>query len=316
MKEWVYAVAVILSISFSVPPVSGGANGNSAGNSGPIGSSGGSHGGGTHGGEGSHPAGISSGPAFHPGATGGIRPTPHFNSLRPYPTFNALGRSTTIPGQNRPGVSRSYISPHSRLPQSNVTGQRSQTSTPGSGTVRPQPGSPPRSVFTTRDGTPHQGTWSRRDPANKSRFDRQTQDTLRNWHGKRPDFTEACRRHDDHHRHHHNRDWWRNHCNAVVLVDWGFWGWSDGWWYPAWGYDAYYSSYEFDGPIYGYDGLLPDEIIANVQRELQRLGYYLYEIDGAFGPVTQEALANYQSDNGLPITGAIDALTLQALGLI
>ena len=32
--------------------------------------------------------------------------------------------------------------------------------------------------------------------------------------------------------------------------------------------------------------------------------------------LTQEALANYQNDNGLPISGAIDAQTLQALRLL
>ena len=90
--------------------------------------------------------------------------------------------------------------------------------------------------------------------------------------GEKSNFPEACHNHNDHHRHHHDRNWWHHHCNAVVLVDWGFWGWSDGWWYPAWGYDPYYSYYEYDGPIYCYDGLLPDEIVASVQSALQDLG--------------------------------------------
>ena len=34
---------------------------------------------------------------------------------------------------------------------------------------------------------------------------------------------------------------------------------------------------------YSYDGLPPDEIVANVQSALQDLGYYLYEVDGIFG---------------------------------
>jgi hypothetical protein len=171
-------------------------------------------------------------------------------------------------------------------------------------------------TVTTRDGRPHEGNWSRNDPANRSRFDRTQEERLRHWQGRKTDFAEACRRHNDHHRHHHNRDWWRQHCPVVILVDWGFWGWSDGWWYPAWGYDSNYSYYEYDGPIYGYDGLLPDEIIANVQAELQRLGYYPYEADGIFGPLTQEALARFQSDHGIPVTGALDPQTLAALGLL
>ena len=59
---------------------------------------------------------------------------------------------------------------------------------------------------------------------------------------------------------------------------------------------------------------MPDEIVANVQRELQRLGYFLYEADGIFGPLTQEALARYQRDAGIQVTGAIDPKTLAALG--
>ncbi len=100
------------------------------------------------------------------------------------------------------------------------------------------------------------------------------------------------------------------------MVDWGFWGWNDGWWYPAWGYDPGNSYYEYDGPIYGYGDLLPDEIVANVQSALQDLGYYLYEVDGIFGPITQEALAKFQRSQGIPVTGVIDPKTLGALGLV
>ena len=100
------------------------------------------------------------------------------------------------------------------------------------------------------------------------------------------------------------------------MVGWGYWGWDAGWWYPAWGYDPYYSSYEYDGPIYGYDGLPPDQVIANVQGALQRLGYYRYAVDGVLGPVTRAALENYQRDHGLSVSGIIDGETLAALGFI
>jgi putative peptidoglycan binding protein len=85
------------------------------------------------------------------------------------------------------------------------------------------------------------------------------------------------------------------------------------WWYPAWGYDPYYSCYDYNGPIYGYDGLQPDEIIANVQAVLQQLGYYPYEVDGVLGPATEAAIANYQRDYGLSVTGAIDQPTVMSL---
>src|SRR5439155_18665385 len=83
-------------------------------------------------------------------------------------------------------------------------------------------------------------------------------------------FADACRRHRDH----HDRDWWRNHCHTIILIGGGFYAWDLGYWYPAYGYDSYYSNYSYDGPIYGYDGLPPDQIIANVQYALQQLGYY------------------------------------------
>ena len=56
-------------------------------------------------------------------------------------------------------------------------------------------------------------------------------------------------------------------------------------------------------------------MIANVQTELQRLGYYRYAVDGEMGPATRAAIANYQRDTGLAITSAIDEPTLQSLGL-
>jgi len=69
-------------------------------------------------------------------------------------------------------------------------------------------------------------------------------------------------------------------------------------------------------PIYGYDGLPPDQVIANVQGALERLGYYRYAVDGVVGPLTRAAIANYQCDYGLAATGAIDLQTLTSLSFI
>ena len=160
-------------------------------------------------------------------------------------------------------------------------------------------------------------TWSQQNLANRQKLDPQTTQRLRNWRGRAPGFGDAKRNHEEHRRdrHHHGHDWWHHHCDAIVLVGWGFWGWYDGWWYPAWGYDPYYSYYDYDGPIYGYDGLQPDEIIANIQAALQQLGYYPYAVDGILGPQTETAIANYQRDYGLSVTGAIDPPTVRSLGL-
>src|SRR5947208_1726352 len=112
----------------------------------------------------------------------------------------------------------------------------------------------------------------------------------------------------------HERNWWRNHYNRVVFVYGGWYAWNAGYWIPAWGYDsnAYYA---YDGPIYAYNNLPPDQVIANVQAALQEQGYYQGEVDGLLGPLTRAAVANYQRDHGLYITSAIDRPTLASLAM-
>jgi len=73
--------------------------------------------------------------------------------------------------------------------------------------------------------------------------------------------------------------------------------------------------YDYDGPVYTYSNLLPDEVIANVQTALQGAGYYPGSITGSLSVDTRAAIANFQRDYGLPITGAIDEETVEALGL-
>ncbi len=118
-----------------------------------------------------------------------------------------------------------------------------------------------------------------------------------------------------HHRQHRHRDWWRSHYTRFALFGTGYYFWDSGYWYPAYGYDPAYNTYSYEEPIYGYGDLEPAQVIANVQTELQRLGYYRYAVDGQMGPMTRAAIANYQRDNGLAITSAIDEPTLQSLGL-
>ncbi|HEX4667479.1 MAG TPA: peptidoglycan-binding protein [Chthoniobacterales bacterium] len=150
----------------------------------------------------------------------------------------------------------------------------------------------------------------------RRRLDRHSVDRLRGWRGKGDGVATVRAKHDDHRHHHHNRDWWRHHCDIFVLVGGGFWAWDAGWWYPAWGYNPVYSNYAFDEPVYGYEDLSPDDVMANVQAALQELGYYLDEVDGVLGPTTRAALENYQSDYGLAVTGIIDRETLASLGFI
>jgi Putative peptidoglycan binding domain len=119
----------------------------------------------------------------------------------------------------------------------------------------------------------------------------------------------------NYHRQWHDRSWWRSHCDRIVFVNNGWYYWNAGYWFPAWGY-APSVSYVYDGPIYAYNGLSPDQVTVNVQEQLARAGYYDGPIDGLLGSMTREAIAAYQADNGLAITSAIDEPTLATLGLV
>jgi hypothetical protein len=120
-----------------------------------------------------------------------------------------------------------------------------------------------------------------------------------------------------HYRHErHERDWWKQHYVVIVLVGGGYYYHDSGYWYPAWGYDPNYERYDYDGPIYTYGNLLPDQVIVNVQRALKELGYYAGDVNGSLGVNTRNALTAYQQDYGLDPTGVVDEPTVRALGLI
>ena len=113
----------------------------------------------------------------------------------------------------------------------------------------------------------------------------------------------------------HDQNWWRGHYgNNITFVFGAPYYWNAGYWFPAWGYNpnAYYA---WDGPIYAYNRLPPDQVIANVQAALQQQGYYRGEVDGLIGPLTRGAIADYQRDHGLYTTSTIDQPTLQSLGM-
>ena len=116
-------------------------------------------------------------------------------------------------------------------------------------------------------------------------------------------------------REHHNRDWWRRNNYRLVRYGGGYWYWNSGWWYPAYGYDPYYSHYVYNGPIFGYGYAAPGDVTAQVQRSLAQQGYYYGPIDGILGPGTRSAIQRYQIDRGLAVTAAIDEQTLYTLGL-
>ena len=114
----------------------------------------------------------------------------------------------------------------------------------------------------------------------------------------------------------HDEGWYRSHYSRVELIGGGYYYWNSGYWYPAWGYSPSAEYYAYDGPIYvGHRAEPPDQVIADVQAELQQMGYYKGEVDGLLGPLTREALTAYQADQGLITTAAIDQPTLDSLGM-
>jgi len=122
--------------------------------------------------------------------------------------------------------------------------------------------------------------------------------------------------------------WWHGHrCHffngAWFIFDIGF----DPWWYYPYDYYAYYPYYYepdyydsgYYGDGYGYRNNYVDQSsnppVAAVQEQLAREGYYRGQIDGVFGPETRAAIAEFQSNRGLRVTGSLTQQTLAALGL-
>ena len=158
------------------------------------------------------------------------------------------------------------------------------------------------SDWRNRDGDGRRGDWRNRDRDNDD-------DDNRRWR----DRNHTHRRHDWDRTHRH-RDWWRSRYNRFALFGGGYYYWNSGYWYPAYGYDPYFSTYSYDAPIYSYDNQDPGEVISSVQEALQERGYYRGVVDGSFGRLTRRALVEFQRDSGLSVTGEIDQETLSALG--
>ncbi|HKP93052.1 MAG TPA: peptidoglycan-binding domain-containing protein [Chthoniobacterales bacterium] len=184
--------------------------------------------------------------------------------------------------------------------------------------VIPQPSATPVTTAQNNPTVPNR-EWRNRTTTNNNNQNRNWQNN--NWrnHNWRNNNSGTVWTFDQARRHHrrdrHDRSWWRSHYSRIALFAGGYYYWNSGYWYPAYGYDPYYSSYTYDEPIYGYNDLPPGQVIANVQSALQEQGYYQDAVDGLIGPRTRAALSAFQRDQGLPITAAIDGPTLQALGL-
>ena len=119
------------------------------------------------------------------------------------------------------------------------------------------------------------------------------------------------------------------HNNVVFIGGFGFpwwWGWGWGWGGPWWGWGGYpYGYYGYGYPYgypygYGYGGSSygaygygngygaeyqygqygnsSQSRVSELQRRLQRAGYYHGSVDGVLGPQTRSAIRAYEKDHG------------------
>lgn len=113
----------------------------------------------------------------------------------------------------------------------------------------------------------------------------------------------------------HDAAWWDHRYQRIVRAGTGYYFLDAGWWYPAFGYDLTADVYPYEGPIYAFGDMKPDQEIVAIQQRLQADGYYSGSITGVLDSTTQAAIAKFQAADGLLSTGAIDQPTIEALGL-
>jgi hypothetical protein len=146
-----------------------------------------------------------------------------------------------------------------------------------------------------------------------------------------------------HHDANWHRDWDRHHAHfdhdKVFVFVGGLWWGLDPSFYPYYAddyypYDNNYGDYPYDYSANPYDyynsspynnddqpayadsdQAAPNATVGAVQSELAKLGYYNGSLDGSLGDQTEAAIARYQEDNDLSVTGTVDAATLQSLGI-
>jgi len=107
--------------------------------------------------------------------------------------------------------------------------------------------------------------------------------------------------------HHHYRwsggDW--------LIVDPGYYPYDYGYGYGS----DYDDAAPYSSPAYSYDYSSSESLASSVQDQLARQGYSPGPVDGVIGAQTRDAIADFQNDHRLPVTGQIDTATLRALGL-
>jgi len=292
-----------------------------------------SSGGSNHVGGGGRVGGVAGGgsrvaPAFY---GGGFRAAPAFRGSSAYFTGRSVGGINRAPRYYYGGNRMTAARPRG------FTRPVGRPASPSAGRIAAANRQPNRvgSVATTANRQPNRtGSVTGRNQVSNPRMSAaQSRDFVRN---------HASERHDSNWHH----DWDRHHAhfhNNLVFVFvggswWGLYPWD---YYPYYAYDypydysygnpydySYGSPYDYAGYYTGYSNDYNDQpgydtsgqygsnsTVSAVQSELARLGYYNGAIDGVLGDETEAALARYQQDQNLSVTGTADSATLQSLGL-
>jgi hypothetical protein len=260
-------------------------------------------------------------PAFY---GGGFRGAPAFRSSGAYFTGGSVGSLSAAPRLYYGGNRMTAVRPHEFTPSVG------RSIRPNAGTVAAANRQPDRigSIATAarrqpdRVGSNIAGRNRVSDPRTSTAANRQS--FVRNHASERHDANNWHRDWDRHHSHFdHNR--------VFVFVNgfwWGLYPWD---YYPYYDYGNYpYNSY-YGNPYdyYNYSPYNDDDqpgysdssqsaantTVNAIQSELAKLGYYNGAIDGTLGDQTEAALARYQEDRDLSVTGTMDAATLQSLGI-
>jgi hypothetical protein len=240
------------------------------------------------------------------GYSGGIRAAPTFSGggLR-FSGNRSIGGLSRAPQQfyYYSGARTSAERPHASARQ--VPDRSISPNTGGAAAVNRQSNRVDSTVGQKRVSDPRLSTTANRQSLIKDHaFARHDANWHRNW--------------DKHHAHFH-------HGVVFVFIDDFWWGLYPSDYYPYYASDYYpYGYYDYDYYPYGYDDqsayVDPDQYgssstVSAVQSELAKLGYYRGTIDGVAGDETQAAIARYQQDHDLSVTGTVTAAILQSLRL-
>lgn len=119
-----------------------------------------------------------------------------------------------------------------------------------------------------------------------------------------------------HHNHWRHRRYYPRYYGGFYPYGYGYpYGFGYGYGYPYFGasaalyYNGYHPQYQATRSVRG------GSVVAEVQQELARAGYYRGSVDGVVGSGTRSAIRAYERANGLRVDGRIDQELLRSMRL-